>query len=278
MKTTTLAVAVLSVAALAAPSRATGGDRVSGQVPEANSSVVAAADPAALVQVTGAVATLADDRIEVKVERVAADSPEVTTAMVGQTVAFRLTPTTEKPNELKAGDRVDLWFKEADNDRLAIRIVVAQAGGDASGTAGGPAASAAPPSQPAAPSSPAAGASSGAAAAPSQPVAPSSPVVSGSPDAAAAPSQPVAPSSPVVSGSPDAAPAPGGPADLNPAADRPAAPLAAPAAAVPDVSSLWSLAGMIGLAALVAFVFLRLTLHTGKAHASISLSQGGQRR
>jgi hypothetical protein len=257
MKTTILAVAILSVAALAAPSRATGGDRVSGQVPEANSSVVAAADPAELVQVTGAVATLADDRIEVKVERVAADAPEVTAAMVGKTVAFRLNPTTEKPNELKAGDRVDLWFKEGDNDRLAIRIVVAQAGGDASGSAAGSAAPAVPPSQSAAPSSPEVGESSGAAAAPSQPVAPSSPVVSGSSDATAAP---------------------GDPADLNPTADRPAAPLAAPAAPVPDVGSLWSLAGLIGLAALVAFVFLRLTLHTGKAHASISLSQGGQRR
>ena len=84
-----------------------------------------ASDEATQTHVLGTIVTLTADRLELKVEKAVEPNTESAAGLVGQTVAFAIDATTEKPADLKANDRVDLWFTEKDGQRRAVRIVVA---------------------------------------------------------------------------------------------------------------------------------------------------------
>ena len=108
-------------------------------------SMSAASEQAEPVHVLGTIVTIAADRLDLKVEKAVEPSTGSAAALVGQTVTFLLDAKTEKPAELKANDRVDLYFTEANGERHAVRIVVAAEGSDSSnGAAEAPAAGAPP--------------------------------------------------------------------------------------------------------------------------------------
>jgi len=100
--------------------------------PGQDQQAASASDQSSVQQVTGTVVTLANDRAEVKIESVPASASSDISAMVGQTATFTLNPMTDKPTDLKVGDRVDLWFKQDHSDHLATRIALAASGGDKS--------------------------------------------------------------------------------------------------------------------------------------------------
>ncbi|MFI5166965.1 MAG: hypothetical protein ACHQQS_10120 [Thermoanaerobaculales bacterium] len=103
-------------------------------------------EQSAPVQVTGTVASLGDDHLDLSVEHVVAASPEVTSALEGKTITFKLDAKTEKPADLKAADRVDLWFMEAEGAHLATRIAPALSHNESVGSAIGLSAAGEPPS------------------------------------------------------------------------------------------------------------------------------------
>jgi hypothetical protein len=82
---------------------------------------------AAQSQVTGTIVSLTADRIDLKVDSVTApqSAQPGSSIMVGKTTAFTLNSTTELPQGLKAGDRVDLWFGSDNGSLLATRVAMA---------------------------------------------------------------------------------------------------------------------------------------------------------
>jgi hypothetical protein len=99
------------------------------------------------VEVEGTIVTLTADRLELKVEKAIEPNSEPAAGLVGQTVAFAVDAATEKPADLKANDRVDLWFTEKEGQKLAVRIVIAPAEGASSNSngSGTPQAASVPP-------------------------------------------------------------------------------------------------------------------------------------
>lgn len=126
MRSRTLAGVAFSLAVAAAPLLAqqanapAGSSSPAGQTSQAQSTTMP--DSSGPVHLTGTVISVRDDRIEVKVESASAAS---TTSMVGTTQAFALDATSEKPDGLKVGDQIDLWFKGEQADHLVTRIALA---------------------------------------------------------------------------------------------------------------------------------------------------------
>ncbi len=130
MRSRTLAGVAFSLAVAAAPLLAqqtnapAGSSSPAGQTSQAQSMTMP--DSSGPVHLTGTVVSVSDNRIEVKVESATAAS---TTSMVGTTQAFALDATSEKPDGLKVGDQIDLWFKGDQPDHLATRIALAASTG-----------------------------------------------------------------------------------------------------------------------------------------------------
>lgn len=103
--------------------------------------------------VIGSIVTIASDRLDLKVEKAGEPSTESVAGLIGQTVTFVVDAKTDKPADLKAGDRVDLYFTEANGERHADRIAIAAAGSASSNGAAEAPAAVAPPN----PGTPAAG-------------------------------------------------------------------------------------------------------------------------
>jgi hypothetical protein len=130
MRNRTLATVAFSLAVAAAPLLAqqanapAGGSSPAGQTSQAQSATMP--DSSGPVHLTGTVISVSDNRIEVKVESATTAS---TTSMVGSTQAFALDATSEKPDGLKVGDQIDLWFKGDQADHLVTRISLAASTG-----------------------------------------------------------------------------------------------------------------------------------------------------
>ena len=130
MRNRTLAGIAFSLAVAAAPLLAqqanapAGSSAPAGQTSQAQSATMP--DSSGPVHLTGTVTSINDNRIEVKVESATAAS---TTSMVGTTQAFALDATSEKPDGLKVGDEIDLWFKGDQADHLVTRIALAASTG-----------------------------------------------------------------------------------------------------------------------------------------------------
>jgi hypothetical protein len=125
MKSKVLAVLALSVG-LAVPA-AYAQQSASQSQPAQPAAVTGQADQA---EVTGTIVTLSADRIDVKIDAVTA--PESATAgssiVVGNTTAFALNSSTDMPQGLKVGDRVNLWFANDNGSLKAARLALAPAG------------------------------------------------------------------------------------------------------------------------------------------------------
>ncbi|MDD5562705.1 MAG: hypothetical protein PHQ91_03245 [Thermoanaerobaculaceae bacterium] len=141
-----LFLAVVAVPLLAQQGNPQNGEPQSqGQTAPAAVSANPAAEPAKPVQLEGTIVTLAADRLELQVEKAVAPSSQPTSGLEGQTVPFLVDATTEKPAELKAGDRVDLWFTQDGDQRRAVRVALAAAAGPSSSGATEPPAASVPP-------------------------------------------------------------------------------------------------------------------------------------
>jgi hypothetical protein len=75
--------------------------------------------------VVGTLVTVGNDRLELIVEKAIEPSPESAAQLVGQTLAVVVDARTDKPAELKVGDRVELWFTEEKGRAYAVRVVEA---------------------------------------------------------------------------------------------------------------------------------------------------------
>ncbi len=250
--------------------------------------------------VLGTILTVDQDRLVLRVEKAVEPSAEAAAGLVGQTVDFLFDASTDKPESLMAGDRVDVWFVEEGGQRLAVRIAVAapddsSPGGAAHRAAAVPAGPSHPSSGPTAPAtgsdvhSPArmtakalpaahkAVAIEDHAASPataSQPASSGVTATSVTASAAGAPPMPAtddAAASPGTAAETDAAPAVGGPSAnaLTPAA----------APHVDDPLRFLALGGAIGLIALVMLYFTlrahHLDLGIGSGTLGIGSGKGG---
>lgn len=161
MRSRTLAVVAFSLAVAAAPLLAqqtnapAGSSAPAGQTSQGQSNTMA--ESSGPIHLTGTVVSVSDSRIEVKVESATAAS---TTAMVGTTQSFALDANSEKPDGLKTGDQIDLWFKGDQPDHLVTRIALAASTGTGESS---PAAEASGSTQPASPDTPSADQASSAA-------------------------------------------------------------------------------------------------------------------
>ena len=93
---------------------------------------------AAKIEVTGTIVTLTTDRIDVRVDSVKA--PQGTSApssiVEGQKTAFTLDSSSQMPQGLKVGDKVDLWFANHNGSLLATRVALAVGEDQSAGTYG----------------------------------------------------------------------------------------------------------------------------------------------
>ncbi len=147
--------AVRIVVAAAASDSSNGAADAPAAVPPPNTGTPASDQPAAesaasprkveAAHVIGSIVTITADRLDLKVEKAGEPSTESVAGLVGQTLTFKVDDKTEKPADLKAGDRVDLYFTEANGERHADRIALAAAGSDSSNGAAGATATGAPP-------------------------------------------------------------------------------------------------------------------------------------
>jgi hypothetical protein len=124
-----------------------------GQTPQAAAASSPATEKAEPVQVEGTIASLTADQIELKVEKAMDPNSESTAGLVGQTVSLVLEATTEKPDGLKVGDRVDLWFSESNGERHATRVALDVSEGAPSNGGAEPQSAALPPGNGSAPGS-----------------------------------------------------------------------------------------------------------------------------
>ncbi len=88
------------------------------------------------VEVTGTIASLTADKVEIKVDSVTAPQGNAagSTVMVGSTPAFAIDSTTDMPQGLKVGDRVNLWFASDNGALRATRLALAPSSDNSAGT------------------------------------------------------------------------------------------------------------------------------------------------
>jgi len=123
LATLTLSAAVIAAPLLAQSSNPQGSDtKQPSDVANASS---ASSAPAGTVRVTGTVTLLSDTRVGIKIEKAESQPLGGPVMPVGKTRTFALDPMTDKPLDLKVGDRVDLWFKQDASNHLAARIALA---------------------------------------------------------------------------------------------------------------------------------------------------------
>lgn len=105
---------------VAAPLLAQQGSQ-SGTSPSSSS----AAEPVG-VHATGTIASINDARLELWVDKLTGASPAASSSMVGKTQVFNFDSNSDKPAGLRNGDKVEVWYRVAGNDRFVTRIEIAE--------------------------------------------------------------------------------------------------------------------------------------------------------
>ncbi len=207
-------------------------------------------------EVTGSIVTLSADRIDVKIDSVSA--PESATAgssiVVGNTTAFALDSSTDMPQGLKVGDRVNLWFANDNGSLKAARLALAPAA-DQSGASSE--SSATSPSSSSSPASPTDQSAAGASGTSDQPAS----AASGTTDQSASGTSAQA-EQPSTSGSSmnDSAGSTAQPSSAAESTSPSAATTKAHRANLPKTGSPLPLIGLLGMAALASVLVLRFVI------------------
>ncbi len=78
-------------------------------------------------EVMGTISSISSDRLELKVESAPSTTGGASSALIGKTVSFALSTSTDMPAGLRTGDRVSIWFSREGGNRQATRVALAEA-------------------------------------------------------------------------------------------------------------------------------------------------------